>query len=454
MANKKRLTYNARVTQVQQDYFAPVAFVQNTQIPISIVYCFLSRVYPWPVESDPLVPNQDQKSIKNIFKNIFVVKKVSTDNISPVAQRFDWTEGQIYDYYQDDVDMFETDATGLIRKFYIRNKYDQVFKCLWNNNGEESMDEPFFQPGSYGTNNIYKGPDGYKWKYMFTIDVGRKTKFMDAQWIPVPVGGNIPNPIETSAGFGDIEVINVVNGGSGYDPANSILSVVVTGDGTTTATAEAQISEGVITDILLTNTGSNYTYANVSISSSLGANASFYAPISPIGGHGFDPVSELGVRNSMVTIEFIGDENGAVSTDIDYRQVGLLVNPSALSTYPYPANGSIYKTTTDLIVAPGFGVYKEDEIVYQGNSLAEASFVGTVLIFDAASNVLQLINTTGTPTLNAPVFGSNSLTARTVLNISNPDFILFSGYLIYVENRESVQRSADGIEQFKFVLGY
>jgi hypothetical protein len=454
MANKSLLTYNAKVTQVEQDYFAPVAYVQNTQIPISTLYCFLSRVANWPSEINPPEPTQDQKAIKSIFKNIFVVKKVNSANISPVAQRFDWTFGQVYDYYQDTVDMFERDATGLVRKFYIRNKYDQVFKCLWNNNGVAVTDEPFFQPGSYGTNNIYKGTDGYKWKYIYTIDVGRKTKFMDDTWIPVPVGDDTPNPIANDAGFGDIEVINVINGGSGYDPANAALSVVVSGDGTTTAVAEASITNGVITDITLTNTGSNYTYANVYISSTLGSNSSFIAPISPIGGHGFDPISELGVKNSMVTVEFNGSENGMISTDIDYRQVGLLVNPVARSTYPYPANGSIYKTTTDLITAPGFGTYQEDETVYQGPSLAEATFTATVLIFDAASNVLQLINTTGTPTPNAPIFGNDSLTARTVLNVSNPDFVLFSGYLMYVENREPVQRSFDGIEQFKFVLGY
>jgi hypothetical protein len=44
----------------------------------------------------------------------------------------------------------------------------------------------------------------------------------------------------------------------------------------------------------------------------------------------------------------------------DFRQVGLLVNPTALSTYPAPANGAIYKTTTDVVVAPGFGVFAED----------------------------------------------------------------------------------------------
>jgi hypothetical protein len=105
-------------------------------------------------------------------------------------------------------------------------------------------------------------------------------------------------------------------------------------------------------------------------------------------------------------------------------------------------------------VAPGFGVFAEDEVVFQGASLETATFTGTVLNFDTASNVIRLINTVGQFTVNAPIFGSSSLTARTTLTVSTPDFVLFSGYLTYIENRASVQRSADGIEQFKFVLGY
>jgi hypothetical protein len=156
----------------------------------------------------------------------------------------------------------------------------------------------------------------------------------------------------------------------------------------------------------------------------------------------------------MVTVEFNGDEGGIIPIDIDYRQVGLLVNPSALSAAPNPANGSIYKTSTDIIVAPGFGIYDLDEIVYQGNSLETATFSATVLTFDEAPNVIRLINTAGTIIKNAPIFGNNTKTTRTILDYSTPDFITFSGFLTYVENRESVQRSSDGIEQFKFVLGY
>jgi len=454
MANKNLLTYNAKVTQVEQDYFAPVASVSGTNRPISTMYCFLARVVPWPNEGDPTTPTQDQKAIKSIFKNMFVAKLVNSSNISPVIQRIDWTTGTVYDYYRDDVDMFQLDVFGrLVRRFYVRNKYDQVFKCLWNNNDAEATDEPFFQPGSYGTNNIYKGSDGYKWKYMYTIDVGSKTKFMDSTWIPVPVGDATLNPISSTAGYGDVEAINVVNGGSGYDPANAEITVVVTGDGTG-ATGTASVTAGEITDIIVTNTGSDYTFANVAVTSALGSNATFIAPISPIGGHGYDPIDELGASHTMVTVEFNSSESGNLPTDIDFRQVGLLVNPTALSTYPAPAHGSIYRTTTDIVVAPGFGVYAEDETVFQGSSLETATFTATVLSFDSASNLIRLINTVGDFTVNAPIFGNSSLTARTVLTVSTPDFVLFSGYLTYIENRESVQRSADGIEQFKFVLGY
>jgi hypothetical protein len=68
--------------------------------------------------------------------------------------------------------------------------------------------------------------------------------------------------------------------------------------------------------------------------------------------------------------------------------------------------------------------------------------------------VIKLINTTGTPITNAPVFGSVSQTTRTLLSVSTSDFVTSSGYLAVIENRTGIQRSTDGIEQFKFVLGY
>jgi len=456
MANQNLLTYGAKISEIEQVYYSPVAVLpEQPNVPIGSVYCFLSRVDAWPDNNNPPVPTQDQLYIKKTFKNMFVAKHILSNDISPVVQRINWVTGTTYSYYRDDIDMFETDPnTGLlVNNFYIINSYDQVFKCLWNNNNQPSTVEPYFEPGTYGTNNIFQGSDGYKWKFMYIVDTGTKVKFMDVNWMPIPVGANTPNPTLTSAGSGSIDVINVVSGGTGYDPANSVITVSVTGDGLG-ASGTAEVTNGVITDIIVNNPGGNYTYSNVSITSTSGSGAYAIAPSSPIGGHGYDPVSELGANHVMLTSEFNGSEGDLIPTDITYYQIGLVTNPTAISVNPYPANSSIYKTTTDLIVAPGFGNYLSDEFVWQGNTFDTATFKATVLSFDYATNTVKLINIVGTPTTNAPVFGKNSLTTRTLLAYNTPDFIILSGYMSYIENRSGIQRSPDGIEQIKVVLGY
>ena len=131
-----------------------------------------------------------------------------------------------------------------------------------------------------------------------------------------------------------------------------------------------------------------------------------------------------------------------------------MINPTAHSTNPFNASGSVYKTTTDFVCAPGGGQYTNDEVVYIGNSLQTATFVGTVLSFNTSTNVLNVINTTGTPSINGLVQGSVSGTTRSLLSYSTPDFIPASGFISYVENRSGINRSTDGIEQFKVILSY
>jgi hypothetical protein len=465
MANQTLLTYGFDASQIKQDYYAPSLVLSGTTSPTEAIYCFLSQVLPWTDDNNPDVPLQTQKYLKNVYKSMFVAKKISTNNIIPVAQRIDWSANTNYSYYRDDVDMFaRSNTTGLlVKNFYVKNRYDQVFKCLANNNGGLSNTEPFFQPGTYNTNQVFtSGPDNYKWKYIYTIDIGTKTKFMDSDWIPVPVGSQTPNAT-TTAGTGNIDAIILTNGGTKYEASNT--TITITGDGSG-ATANLTFSSGVITDVNIFNPGSNYTYANVSITSAntQASNAAAYAPVSPVGGHGYDPVSELGCNHIMYITEFNSTEtlNGVdyIPIDIDYRQVGLLINPMSSDTYPAFANGSIYDLSTQITVASGFGVYTPDETVVQidinpnNTTYGQVVFTATVLSFNTSTNVIKLINTSGTITTSASIQGQTSGTTRTLLASTTPKFMKFSGYIAYIQNRSAVQRSADGIEQFKFVLGY
>jgi hypothetical protein len=134
----------------------------------------------------------------------------------------------------------------------------------------------------------------------------------------------------------------------------------------------------------------------------------------------------------------------------------LLVNPQVYgSSGPTLANGTIYNTSTQFLLSAGAGnIYTADEIVQQKDTNGVVTYYGTVLNFESTTNILQLINTNGTYTTGQSIIGVTSGASRVVFSVTEPTLIPFSGYITYIENRVGVQRSNDGIEQFKFVLGY
>jgi hypothetical protein len=147
---------------------------------------------------------------------------------------------------------------------------------------------------------------------------------------------------------------------------------------------------------------------------------------------------------------------------VAYRQIGLLLNPISqesvsqeTSTY---ANGAIYDVTTKLFVSPGSGNYVSGQIVYQGSSFVSSTFNAEVVSFDPATNIVSAININGTPVNNQALIqdasGPVTTAVRTLLTTENPDFIIYSGYPLYIENREAINRSPDGTEQFRIVLSF
>jgi hypothetical protein len=279
--------------------------------------------------------------------------------------------------------------------------------------------------------------------------------------MPVPVGFNVPNPTENSAAEGQIDVINITTVGQGYQSGGVV--VTVSGDGTGAAASPVINAAGYLTNMVMTNVGSGYTYANTVITAAAGyptPNVTAFAmtPVSPVGGHGFDPISDLGCNNVMVTVEFVEGEGGIIPTDITYYQLGLILDPSSKQSTPAYTFGDIFDTTKQFTVSPGTGSFVSGQTVYQGPSLAAASFTAQVVSFDATNNLLRVINTSGAPTVNDALIqdasGAVNVAVRTLLATADSDFILYSGYMTYIENRTAIQRSPDGTEQFRLVLRF
>jgi hypothetical protein len=457
---QSQLLSGSKIYEVLQYYYSPAA-----GNPTSL-YAFVGRVTPWDNDSNPPVFQENQQAIKEVFKNIITTKLITSSDISPVIPRIDWTSGTAYDYYTDTEDMFAVDSDNIIvKQFYVKNKFDQIFKCLWNNNGAPSTVEPQFLPGTFDNTFLVKTADGYKWKFMYSLDIGLKQKFFDENWMPVPIGLQVPNPVANFSGAGSIDVVNITTVGQGYVPGGA--TITINGDGKFANATPVINAAGYLYDVVMANTGTNYTYAEATISLTGGSptpniTAIAVAPTSPVGGHGFNPLSELGCNHVMVAPEFIEDENGFMPTDMTYRQIGLLVDPvsqESVSTTPISyANSAIYDVTTKLFVSPGTGNYVSGETVYQGQNLATATFFAKVVSFDSLNNILRVINITGTPINNQAVRqdanGPITSAVRTLLTTENPDFIIYSGYMAYIQNRQGVARSPDGTEQFRIVLSF
>jgi len=134
------------------------------------------------------------------------------------------------------------------------------------------------------------------------------------------------------------------------------------------------------------------------------------------------------------------------------------LDPSSQQSTPAYTFEDIFDATKQFTVSPGTGTFVSGQTIYQGPSLTSASFTAQVVSFDATNNLLKVINTNGTPTINDALIqdagGAVNVAVRTLLATSDPDFILYSGYMTYIENRTAIQRSPDGTEQFRLVLRF
>ena len=130
--------------------------------------------------------------------------------------------------------------------------------------------------------------------------------------------------------------------------------VYIWGDGTESTAAEGRAiidsTANSIVEIEMLSVGVGYRYGEsyagktsdtipitinsafidlpASIANSAGFTAATLQPIvSPVGGHGSDPLTELGAKRVCISTKFTNSEGGTITTENDFRQVGIIKNP-------------------------------------------------------------------------------------------------------------------------------
>lgn len=417
------------------------------------LYFTIGKVESWANDAAPPQANSSVTSLYEVYRNMIGAKRVTGNDMYHCIRRIDWTQGTVYDRYDHctcSLILFNPNTD-----FYVVTSNWDVYKCISNNNGAPSQNVPI-QKITTGT---VQEADGYIWKYMYSISSGEQLRFTTSEYIPVKTlvndDGSLQWDVQDNAIDGGIEYIDVVNGGQDYVD-NTKIWITITGDGSgANAFAKTNAMTNTINSIVIDRPGSGYTYANVMVydDSTSGIGASLRAIISPPGGHGSDALHELGGSNLMLNVRLRYDENGKLPMTNEFRQVSLIRDPIIYGTTRVEQNTAFSQYTVVTLSGVDDDNFAEDEVVYQGLVLANATFTGTVVDWNG-SNQLKLANTRGSLQAASLIGYDTGATGTVTLPITVPEVQPHSGQLLYIDNIQPISRSSDQIEDFKIVLKF
>jgi hypothetical protein len=423
-----------------------------SEVANSSLYFTIGKVEPWANDAQPLQANSSVTSLYEVYRNMIGAKKITGNDMYHCIPRINWTQGVIYDRYDHctcSLMLFNPNT-----KFYIVTPNWDVYKCISNNDGVPSQNVPI-QKITTGT---VQETDGYIWKYMYTISPAEQLRFTTDEYIPVKTLANddasLQWDVQENAIDGGLEYIEVINGGQDYSD-NTRLWITITGDGTgANAFAQTNAMTNTVSAIVIDRPGTGYTYANVQVydDSTSGVGASLRAIISPPGGHGSDPLRELGGSNLIINMRLRYDEEGKLPVTNDFRQISLIKDPTIYGTTTVKTNTAFSQLTTVTLSGVGDDNFVEDELVYQG-LYPNTSFTGTVVAWNG-SNQLKLANTTGSITAASLIGLVSGATGTVSIPVTIPEVAPYSGQLLYIDNIKPIIRSSDQIEDFKLVLKF
>ena len=228
-----------------------------------------------------------------------------------------------------------------------------------------------------------------------------------------------------------------------------------------TANTTAANSVGGVTVV---NSGNSYTTATLSVEqqgTSAGTGAILTPIIPPKGGHGYDPVSELGGYFTMINTKLTQSESGSFTTDNDFRKIGLLKDPNA--------DGGYVRYTSDTASQAKVVTFSANNEAITGDitftQAASGGATGYVVDVNASASTIKVIDVTngtsdtvgydskpGSLQVNQAVT-SGTLTF-TPTAIANGAMSIGSGEMIYIENRAPVARAADQTEDIKLIIEF
>ena len=338
-------------------------------------------------EDNPPGISQTYSYEASVRKDLLFTKAINAGDGSIVIRRINWVPGLTYDMYDDyneDRLAYSGAATIDQANFYVLTSEFNVYKCLYNNNGSPS----YYQPSGTSTEAaIYA--DNYIWKFMYTIPLYLRNKFLTTSWMPCTTAltnqfysnGSITSYSVEDRGLKyakntwSVTRINVLSGGAHYDINDITITFPNPEVGNNRATAEVITVGGAgnIVAIAITNQGGGYTSQPIPvIASTVGSGFQYsidYAHANEayteliVHGDGYNAENPYSLKQVTITNrgEFVGaaPPTGSFftfpSASIDYGYRPEVTTTFRLKTDNANPSLKIWEVDTVAVTNQGFG---------------------------------------------------------------------------------------------------
>jgi len=291
-------------------------------------------------------------------------------------------------------------------KFYVVTDEYNVYKCLDNNNNAIST----YKPVGTTVDPVIM-PDGYMWKYMYSIPIALRNKFLTDSYMPVVTA---LRPQFYSSGA--IQTVKIDKRGQGYTYAN----ISVQGDGC------RELDPLFIIGANLSANGSGYTSATVDIDPPF-ASTAYAANINVLLGQKFRhnnniyevtlpgtlalpaPTHGSGiVSNGTAALKYIGTTAKATAT-VSGGQITAINLIGAVREVIMTDGGLGYTSAPTVTFSGGSGSGATASVIMMGTS------VQTTVITNSGDNYTS----TPTVTFGTPWTAATSLTLQQQVYVAN-----------------------------------
>ena len=446
--------------QILNDLFTDVTDSAETY------YVAIGRSQDWNATDVAPTPLNTDKAVRDFRVNMQAMKK--GEDVSYVVPRYNWSAGTIYSGYDDNIQGYPSNA------YYVMTDELAVYICLQQGRDTQGNAVTSTVKPTGTLTRPFDTADGYVWKYLYGQTALRSTKFTSANYIPIQFidSADATDPaleqeqysIQNAANPGEVVAVKLNNGGTGYTSAPTIS---FTGNGTKAPKATATVFNGAVVKVEMQDSGSGkaygagYAYASVSFSGGGGSGAVARTVLAPAGGIGADPRDDLRSTALMFNTKLTGDEDNALITSNDFRQIGIIKSPYETDS---AADGALYTGTAGNVlnklkfssIAANFS---EDKTILGSTSAAR----GYIDKFDSNYVWYHQTDSTGYFTfIEGETITETDGNGEGILDSASIDgdddaftkstVKPFTGDLLYVDNRAAIERDPNQTEDIKVII--